>query len=156
MAGKAGRSGGNHMPPRLVPNNQEPPKKPSGLSKPAGKKWDELIELLPDDYLSPIDGFELKILCNLLCQADGLTAKLDEDPGAESTHRLYLNVCKSIHQLSAVFGLNPADRERLGLNKEDEDDRDPFVDFLNREGITAPGKNAKSISYAPASKESAK
>jgi phage terminase small subunit len=125
------------MPQKVKPTIAEPPIKPPDLSAAASPKWDEIIALLPKNYLAPIDGFELKILVVLLTQSDGLAAKLEADPDAESTHRLYLNVCKQIHQLSAAFGLNPHDRSRLGLVEEPTDDpEDPITQFLAQIGST--------------------
>lgn len=124
------------MPIKPVPTNVDPPKKPAGLSKGAKTKWDELIKFLPEQFLAPIDVYELKILVNLLCQADELTVKLESDKATEATHRIYLNVVKRIHQLSAVFGLNPSDRARLGVSaRPTELEDDPIAEFFEALGI---------------------
>ena len=107
----------------------EPPKKPRGMSKAAGKHWNALIKMLTKNDLAPVDVHELRILANLIVQAETLEAAIANDPTDLASGRLYLSVFKEIHRLSSVFGLNPADRNRLGLTDKTEEE-DPFNELL--------------------------
>jgi hypothetical protein len=55
---------------------------------------------------------------------------LNKDPDDDKVQRLYLNVFKEIHRLSSVFGLNPADRQRLDVTKDQKNVIGPFPEFL--------------------------
>ncbi|MBM3968054.1 MAG: hypothetical protein FJ308_23805 [Planctomycetes bacterium] len=125
--GGTSRSGGNRV---LGIDSSEPDGLPSKPKMPAkvGKKWDQLLSELPKPALRRIDQHELKILCELLVHSDSLAEVMRKDPLDHATGRLYLNVADRIHRLSAAFGLSPADRKRLALSTESEDD--PFQAWL--------------------------
>lgn len=130
MVGTVGRSGGDRK-TQVVDSGAkgEPPKKPIGLRGEVSSHWDSLISMLAKNELALIDVFELRILSNLLAQSDKLEETIANDPSDLKSGRLYLSVFKEIHRLSSVFGLNPADRKRLGV--KDEEEHDPFLEYLN-------------------------
>ncbi len=129
MVSVAGRGGGDRNPRRLRLEGQTPPMKPIDLSAAVGAKWDELIALMPN-MLAEVDGYELRILATLLVQSDELAKQLAAGIDPVAT-RLFLNVSKQVHSLSASFGLNPFDRARLGLVDIQETEPDPFLEYLN-------------------------
>ena len=144
MAGTTGRSGGNRKPfkvagklPTGTPAEPERelklPEKPTGLTADLSNCWDSILEQLPHEVLAPIDVHELKFLVTLICHADHLAKNIEADPSDASSRRLYLQTFKEVHRLSAVFGLNPADRSRLGIEPPNEEP-DLFSDFINRTG----------------------
>lgn len=126
--GGTSRSGGNRV---LGTDSSEPNGLPTKPKLPAkvGKKWDQLLSELPKPALRRIDQHELKILCELLVHSDALAEVMRKDPLDHASGRLYLNVADRIHRLSAAFGLTPADRKRLALPVETEED-DPFQRWL--------------------------
>ncbi len=138
MTGSTGRSGGNRKPQKVLsklPNGSQTeqasqlPTKPGGLSATLSECWDLILEQLPHDVLQPIDVHELKFLVTLICHSEQLAANIEADPTDAASRRLYLQTFKEVHRLSAVFGLNPADRSRLGIAKADTEP-DPFLEFL--------------------------
>ncbi len=130
MTGKRFRSGGDHMPQKVQLGDGKSPTKPTDISESVSKKWDELIAKLPK-MLTPIDGFELRILSQLLVQSDELEKQLAEEH-EPAVGRLYLSVSKQIHSLSASFGLNPSDRAKLGLTVIQALEPDPFLEYLEQ------------------------
>lgn len=129
MVGAKGRSGGDRTPLTLNATNSQPPMKPNDLSPAASNYWDRLCGELKG-YLKAIDGHELKILATLLAQSDHLSETIRNDPDDAKATRLYLQVSQQIHRMSASFGLNPADRQRLKVDAEPE--ADPFADYLRQ------------------------
>lgn len=128
MVGIGGRSGGDRSLGEDSSIEDGLPKKPK-LSAKVSKKWDQLLEQLPQKALRKIDAHELKLLAELLAHSDSLAEVIRKDPGDHASGRLFLNYCDRIHRLSASFGLNPGDRKRLSLAVQAEED-DPFQIWL--------------------------
>lgn len=128
MVGAQMRSGGNRAVGADQAEEDSGPIKPE-LPQAVSRKWDQLIAQLPMPALRRIDCHELKLLCELLVMADGLSKEALQNPADHKTGRLFLNTLDRIHKLSAVFGLNTGDRKRLDL-KTQEDAEDPFKRWL--------------------------
>ena len=113
MVGTPGRSGGDRTAGDIDPTLPDGgPYKPNMITEVAAK-WDELLPQLHKPSLRAVDVHELRTLCELLVCKDTLAAATLADPLDSRTGNLFLKVVDRIHKLSAVFGLNPADRKRL-------------------------------------------
>ena len=121
MTGAAGRSGKFSL--GMDGTFQDGlPELPAGLSAEATVKWFELLDQLPAHTLRRCDVHELRILSELLAHSDRLAAGMAGDPTDLKTSRLYIQVGQHIHRLSGAFGLNPADRKRMGTDPSNEPD----------------------------------
>ena len=120
------------MPNGKKPSQDQLPTKPTGLPTAVAICWDELIDQLPHDVLQPIDAHELTILARLIVQADQLAVVIDACPADLKSRRTFLQTVQQVPRLSSVFGLNPSDRARLGLDS-DQDEVDPFLMYINGE-----------------------
>ena len=121
MAGSISRSGGDRKSIGVDSTPKDTgPKKPL-LPTEVSQKWDQLIEQLPAKSLRRIDGFELKLLSELLAMADQLAKVTHEDPADHRSAKLFLNVADRIHRMSAAFGLTPSDRKRLSFDVGEEE-----------------------------------
>jgi hypothetical protein len=120
-SGGSRKAGIDHTPEDGGPDRPE-------LPDDIASKWDELIEQLPIHALRKVDVHQLKELARLMAYSDSLHRLVLSDPLDHKTGRMYLGVQDRIHRLSASFGLTPADRKRLSLEPEQEDD--PLQQYL--------------------------
>lgn len=135
MPGTPTRSGGNRDLYVDTTRNDGPPQEPAGLSTEASNKWQELLGQLPTEALRQIDVHQLRLLCELLAQSDGLAQSIATDPANDKARRLFLATCDRVAKLSASFGLSPLDRKRSKLEPEPAVD-DGFDAWLAK----GPGK----------------
>lgn len=91
------------------------PRQPEGLTAAAKDKWVEVLGQLPAESLRRIDAHQLRLLCELLGQADALAQAIDDDRGNAQARRLFLATVDRVAKLSASFGLSPLDRQRAKL-----------------------------------------
>lgn len=113
MVGTPGRSGGDRSAGAFDPTLEDGgPAKPQMVAEVA-RKWDELLPQLHKPSLRAVDVHELKTLCELLVTKDAMAAAMLADPLDTKVTNSYLKIVDRMHKLSAVFGLNPADRKRL-------------------------------------------
>ena len=120
MVSVHGRSGANLRESGCDPFPQDgPPQCPEELSDAAKAKWELILSQFPNEALRAIDVHQLAILSNLLERFDELIAMPADDLAAG---RLLLATAAHIHRLSAAYGLTPADRQRLNIDVEIQDD----------------------------------
>ena len=128
MAGTQGRSG--RKPKRLqqfgaVHNTG--PTIPAGIDTATAAKWKALVDEIPRGTLCRVDVHLLLTLCRLLVMADLLQVTIAKNPLDDRSRRLQLQVADRISRFSAMFGLSPADRQRMKLvdtgNKGDDFDK---------------------------------
>lgn len=91
------------------------PKQPEGLTAAAKNKWVEVLSQLPTESLRRIDTHQLRLLSELLAQADALAQAIDDDQCNAQARRLFLATVDRVAKLSASFGLSPLDRQRAKL-----------------------------------------
>jgi hypothetical protein len=110
---------------------EDGPKKPSGLRPSVALKWDDLIEQLPKGTLRRVDCHSLRLLAELLDQADAISERISQDPSDDRARRLLLGTVDRVARLSSVFGLTPGDRRRAHFEEEERSD-DPVLLMLER------------------------
>jgi P27 family predicted phage terminase small subunit len=133
-------------------NDKEPtpeagePAMPKGLSKFAIEKWKSLVpELLAIGVLTKIDGEALANLCTAYShqqiaekaiQRMGTTAIATDKQGKLLKH--WNDATKIMKQFEVEFGLTPASRSHISIDKPKE--ADPFDDYMNK-GARASAKH---------------
>lgn len=131
MAGVAGRSGG----PRetsygedLTPRD-DGPVKPPGLLERVEKQFDLLLKRLPAEALREIDSYLLAEMSTLLVGLEYLKNSWLADPADKEVRTAYMQSLEKLMQLSAKYGLTPADRKRIKLVEAQpaEDDLKEFM-----------------------------
>ena len=129
MNAVAGRSGGQ----RLVGNHDTSvfdggPKKPDWLSEIQSVAYDELLSQLPADALRKRDVHLLAELATYITAIRKINRAWEKDPADKDLRCAKTQYSQKVQQLSALFGLSPADRKRIQIDtpKEEIDDLEEF------------------------------
>lgn len=93
--------------------------------------FDELVERMPVGSLRRIDSYQLCGLSRLICRDRFVSEALREDPLNLQLARLQVSIVNQIGRLSAQFGLSPADRSRMAITPEPDDDG-VFTSIMDR------------------------
>jgi phage terminase small subunit len=130
MPGTPTRSGGA----RLVGNhdNSTPdggPVRPHWLTEKQQKIWDEILPTLPEEALRKRDQHLLAELVSYIAAIRRINIEFDENPADKDLRCSRTQYTQKIQQISALFGLSPADRKRIQLEtpKEEEDELTEFL-----------------------------
>lgn len=114
---------------------------PPELKGDSRKEWDRISPLLLElGLLSKIDRSALSMYCQawgqwLACQrrinSEGLRKKVNGQIVPNPSHSIAIKLADQIRRWLAEFGLTPASRAKLHVNREA--DNDPLEDFLKLE-----------------------
>lgn len=118
------RSGGNRRLSLDATEANGVPDCPKSFSNEQKAKWREVMCQLPGLLLRKIDVHQLGNLCRLLVLADVYGKAAASDMKAV---RMLIQVVDRVHKLSASFGLTPADRRRMEMPLETEDEFDSWL-----------------------------
>ena len=133
MAGTKLRSGGRNK--RLNPLAGDGwPELPRPASVRAAFFVEWLLDRLPSDRWSRIDGAMLLSVAELLELQEIVAAGLAADPTDPRFMRLRMQCYDKLKSSSAVFGLAPVDRARLPSVAAEDDGDDVFNELLARMG----------------------
>ena len=106
------------------------PVKPSDLAPAAAVVWDDLRLQIPSGVLRAADCHQLRTLAELIVQSRALSRAAMANPSEPRLTRTWLGVVDQIRKMSMLFGLSPADRQRLKI--EPEPPMDEFAELLAR------------------------
>lgn len=129
MNAVAGRSGGERLRGTYDTSAFDGgPVKPTWLTKEQSEVWEEVIRQLPADALRKRDVHLLAELCGYVCAVRYINYKWARDPADKDLRCAKTQYTQKIQQISALFGLSPADRKRIQIDKpiEEVDDLAEF------------------------------
>ena len=96
------------------------PAKPHDLEEAVSETWDDLMEQIAKNVLRSADVHLLRTLSQLIVQGRRLAVAALADPSDAKLTRSWLAVADQIRKLSMLFGLSPADRQRLKIEPDEE------------------------------------
>ena len=131
MNAVAGRSGGERLRGNFDTSAPDGgPQKPKGMPEHQSQAWDELIEQLPVDALRKRDVHLLYELAGYVAALRQINWKWLAEPEDKDLRCAKTQYTEKVRQLSALFGLSPADRKRIQIDKplEEKDDLEEFTD----------------------------
>lgn len=129
MTAVAGRSGGERLKGTYDASAFDGgPEKPTWLTQEQSSVWDEVIKQLPADALRKRDVHLLAELCGYVYAVRYINSQWARDPADKDLRCAKTQYTQKIQQISALFGLSPADRKRIQIDKppEEKDDLDEF------------------------------
>lgn len=85
-------------------------------------RFDQLLKLIPAQAFRKIDTVLLERLAFYELHAQKLQHLIDRDPTDFKASGVLLRVTEQLMRLSGLFGLSPADRRRINLEVEEEED----------------------------------
>lgn len=131
MNAVAGRSGGERLRGNFDASTPDGgPEKPSGMPEHQAKAWDELLQQLPAEALRKRDQHLLYELAGYIAALRQINWKWLAEPEDKDLRCAKTQYTEKVRQLSALFGLSPADRKRIQIDspKEEKDDLEEFTD----------------------------
>jgi P27 family predicted phage terminase small subunit len=157
LGGKAGHRAFNEREPQVA---VEIPDMPSGLSKLAQKEWHAMIPMLQQvGMISRIDGKALAAYCHayarwveaesevdrlgLIIAESIFSTKDGEEIGVKYKRNPAVTISQDALKLMKSFliefGMTPASRSRLRVDKPEGEEKDPFETYLR--GASKPNAN---------------
>jgi len=86
------------------------------------ERFTELLTMIPAQAFRKIDAILLEKLAFYELHARKLQVMIDADPTDFKASSVLLRVTEQIMRLSGLFGLSPADRRRINLEVQEEED----------------------------------